>query len=120
MNDTKQGVVVRFGARGFGFIVEPETRTQYFVHVEDVVGRKELHAGDRVVFQAGQQRAGKETRAILVELVSSPDRVDRKGIAHATAKPNHAIVGPCSEELLKAHAVLSGAPEANGVPANGR
>jgi len=42
-------------------------------------------------------------------------------MAHATAKPNHAIVAPCAEELFKAKAALSNtdAP-ANGVPADGR
>jgi cold shock CspA family protein len=78
MSELRNGVVLRFGSRGFGFILEPETRAQYFVHIEDVIGRKTLQTGDKVRFQVGQPRPGSRTLpAILVELVSSPDRLDR-------------------------------------------
>lgn len=76
MTDIKDGVVVRFGSRGFGFILDPETRTEYFVHLRDVVGRKTLQTGDEVRFQIGQLKAGSSAPpAIQVELISSPDVV---------------------------------------------
>ncbi|MGA8367134.1 MAG: cold shock domain-containing protein [Candidatus Acidiferrales bacterium] len=79
MIEIKNGVVVRFGSRGFGFVLDPETKEQYFVHIEDVIGRKTLRTGDTVKFQVGIAKPGSRTLpAILVELISSPDRVDRK------------------------------------------
>jgi cold shock CspA family protein len=76
MNDIKDGVVLRFGSRGFGFVLDPQTRLEYFVHIADVVGRKTLQTGDRVRFQIGQPKSNSSTLpAIVVELVSSPDVV---------------------------------------------
>ena len=78
MNDKLEGVVVRFGARGFGFILDLKSRVQYFAHINDVVGRETLQAGDRVTFLIGQARPGQNALpAIFIELVSSPDRTDR-------------------------------------------
>ena len=77
MNKHK-GVVLRFGARGFGFLLEPSTKIQYFAHINEVVGHKTLQAGDEVTFLIGQPRPGQNILpAILIELVSSPDRTDR-------------------------------------------
>lgn len=72
----KDGVVTRFGSRGFGFILDPETRQEYWVHIADVIGRKTLQTGDKVRFEIGTPKTGSAaTPAILVELISSPDVV---------------------------------------------
>jgi cold shock CspA family protein len=74
------GVVTRFGSRGFGYILDPQTRIQYWFHIQDVIGRLTLQTGDKVHFEIGQPKPGtRTTPAILVELVESPDRIDRKG-----------------------------------------
>jgi cold shock CspA family protein len=65
-----QGKVVRFGAKGFGFVADSTTRVQFFVHVSDIVDRVDLQEGDRVTFDEGPQIPGKARQAINVELVS--------------------------------------------------
>jgi cold shock CspA family protein len=59
------GVVVSFGSRGFGFIADIETSKQWFVHISDVEGKKELRAGDRVEYEEALHYA-KGPRAIQV------------------------------------------------------
>ena len=72
----RNGVVARFGQKGFGFISEldptnPSARsTQWFFHIADVVGRRELQAGDSVIFQDGGGIPGKAPKAICVALVA--------------------------------------------------
>jgi cold shock CspA family protein len=78
MNTVKRGVIDRFGARGFGFLIELGTRRTYFVHIRDVIGRIALQTGDVVEFQAGPDRPGMATAAIQVRLIESPDRLDRE------------------------------------------
>lgn len=66
---------MNFGRRGFGFIRDLTDRKQYFVHVSDVVGRRDLQVGQIVSFEVGQPTPGHSQRAILVELVSATDAV---------------------------------------------
>ena len=75
---TYKGVVFRFGAKGFGFIQMDDTQKQIYFHITDVVGRLILQAGNQVEFQI--QKTDKGDRAILVTLISSPDRLDRKTV----------------------------------------
>jgi cold shock CspA family protein len=66
----KQGVVVRFGARGYGFIHETATAREFFVHIEDVVGRFALQAGQKVEFEEHPiHKPGKPPQAVLVQIV---------------------------------------------------
>jgi cold shock CspA family protein len=64
-----QGRVSRFGPLGYGFITDSQSRTQYFVHIKDVIGRKELRAGDIVEFEEGPQNPDKAPNAINVEFL---------------------------------------------------
>lgn len=68
---THTGVVLRFGNKGYGWIQLEGTRTPLFFHVNDVVGRKIVTAGDRVEFQI-QPNGPKGDRALLVTLLSEP------------------------------------------------
>jgi cold shock CspA family protein len=73
MDDKREGVVTRFGARGFGYLLDPKTRIQYFFHITDVIGRKSLQTGDKVTFLVGNPKPGASAPpAILVDLVESP------------------------------------------------
>jgi cold shock CspA family protein len=68
----KQGVVIRFGARGFGFIHETATAREYFVHIEDVIGRMALQAGQRVEFEEHPvPKQGKPPQAVLVKIIEA-------------------------------------------------
>jgi cold shock CspA family protein len=75
----RNGVVTRFGSRGFGFILgEPQSpaehSAEYFFHAVDVVGIVFLRAGDRVTFELGHARpGGKAPAAIRVQLIDSPE-----------------------------------------------
>lgn len=90
----QKGVVVRFGSRGFGWIQVEASRESVFFHVTDVVGQQILQAGDRVQFQV--QDGNKGRRAILVRLLSAPDRLDRK------APPNiHAVLSGEISDVLR-------------------
>jgi cold shock CspA family protein len=51
----RNGVVILFGAKNFGFIREFKTKKDYLVHISDVIGGKELHTGDRVTFELGHR-----------------------------------------------------------------
>ncbi len=75
--EVRRGVVARFGPKGFGFLSElpdptnPTARsTQWFFHIADVVGRRELQPGDTVLFQDGGGIAGKAPKAICIALVA--------------------------------------------------
>jgi cold shock CspA family protein len=66
----KLGVVVRFGARGYGFIHETATAREFFVHIEDVVGRMALQAGQKVEFEEHPvPKPGKPPQAVLVKIL---------------------------------------------------
>ncbi len=66
------GVVLRFGIRGFGFLQDVESRKEYFVHIDDVIGRIALMTGQRVEFQEGPApRPGKAQQAILVDIIET-------------------------------------------------
>jgi cold shock CspA family protein len=67
----RNGKVVRFGAKGFGFITETTTRVQWFFHIKDVVDRIELAEGDMVSFVEGERRPGCAPCASQVTLISS-------------------------------------------------
>ena len=51
MNKKRRGVVVRWGSRGFGFIQDSETRTEYYAHISAVVGNIGLAPGVQVTFE---------------------------------------------------------------------
>lgn len=70
------GVVIRFGPRGFGFIAESGTGLQWFFHVNDVAGRRELRAGEKVRFQDGGGIPGRAPKAVCVELVADASWTD--------------------------------------------
>jgi hypothetical protein len=50
----KNGMIIRFGHKGFGFILNFETKKQHFFSVKDCIGRKDFIVGDRVRFQLGE------------------------------------------------------------------
>lgn len=101
MRESKSGVVMRFGARGFGFLSEPATRQTYFVHVNDVIGHLILQAGDRVTFEAAPSAIpGKAPSAIQVRLISSPDRVDHSLCERVFAAPpdSNRVIRPADQQ----------------------
>jgi cold shock CspA family protein len=69
-----EGVCVRFGGEGYGFIEEDETLVRWFVHVSDIPGHRALKVGDRVRFVQGASR-GKAPRAINIEIIQAKPRV---------------------------------------------
>ncbi len=53
----KTGTVKFFnGARGFGFIIEDESSTEYFVHISGVID--EINEGDAVEFELKEGKKG--------------------------------------------------------------
>jgi CspA family cold shock protein len=53
----KKGKVKFFSeSRGFGFIIEDESETDYFVHVSGLID--EIHEGDNVEFEVKEGRKG--------------------------------------------------------------
>jgi cold shock CspA family protein len=72
----RNGVVIRFGARDFGFIRDFKTKKDHLVHISDVIGHKQLHKGDRVSFQLDRRPRRKDdvgvhsAQAVLVDLIS--------------------------------------------------
>ncbi|RLD40709.1 MAG: cold-shock protein [Bacteroidetes bacterium] len=53
----KKGSVKFFsGSKGFGFIVDDETKEEYFVHVSGLID--EIHEGDAVEFELTEGRKG--------------------------------------------------------------
>jgi cold shock CspA family protein len=67
---------VNFGRKGYGFIRDLESRKQYFVHIKDVAGRRDLQVGQLVKFEVGPETPGHDQRAILVNVMSSSDLRD--------------------------------------------
>ncbi len=53
----KKGTVKFFSeSRGFGFIIEDESETDYFVHISGLID--EIHEGDKVEFEVKEGRKG--------------------------------------------------------------
>ena len=72
----KTGKVVNFGRKGYGFVRDLESRKQYFVHIKDVAGRRDLQVGQLVKFEVGPETPGHNQRAILVDVISCSDPRD--------------------------------------------
>jgi cold shock CspA family protein len=68
----REGKIIKFGARGFGFLLDPETRQEHFFHIANVVGRKSLRTGDCVQFELGYaEDSRKPEPAVWVKLIDS-------------------------------------------------
>ncbi|OFY95343.1 MAG: cold-shock protein [Bacteroidetes bacterium RIFCSPLOWO2_12_FULL_31_6] len=53
----KKGTVKFFnGAKGFGFVIDEDSKEEYFVHVSGVVGQ--IKEGDHVEFELQEGRKG--------------------------------------------------------------
>jgi len=53
----KKGTVKFFsGSKGFGLVIEDETKEEYFVHVSGLID--EIHEGDAVEFELKEGRKG--------------------------------------------------------------
>ncbi len=62
----KKGTVKFFnGSKGFGFIIEEEEKTEYFVHVSGLID--EINEGDNVEFELQEGRKG--LNAVNVKVV---------------------------------------------------
>ena len=62
----KKGTVKFFnGSKGFGFIIEDEEKTEYFVHVSGLID--EINEGDNVEFELQEGRKG--LNAVNVKVV---------------------------------------------------
>lgn len=62
----KKGTVKFFNeSKGFGFVIEEETKNEYFVHISGVID--EIHEGDAVEFDLQEGRKG--LNAVNVKLV---------------------------------------------------
>ncbi|PCJ25292.1 MAG: cold-shock protein [Flavobacteriales bacterium] len=62
----KKGTVKFFnGAKGFGFVVDDEDSTEYFVHVSGLID--EINEGDKVEFELQEGRKG--LNAVNVKVV---------------------------------------------------
>jgi CspA family cold shock protein len=61
----KKGTVKFFnGARGFGFIVEDETKEEFFVHVTGLID--EINEGDAVEFELKEGKKGMNAENVKV------------------------------------------------------
>jgi cold shock CspA family protein len=68
----RKGSIVSFGAKRFGFLLDPETRQEHFFHIANVVGRKSLRTGDSVQFELGYAEDDrKPAPAVWVKLIDS-------------------------------------------------
>ncbi len=62
----KKGTVKFFnGSKGFGFIIEEDEKTEYFVHVSGLID--EINEGDNVEFELQEGRKG--LNAVNVKVV---------------------------------------------------
>ncbi|PJA08036.1 MAG: cold-shock protein [Flavobacteriales bacterium CG_4_10_14_0_2_um_filter_32_8] len=53
----KKGTVKFFnGAKGFGFVIDEDSKEEYFVHVSGIVGQ--IKEGDHVEFELQEGRKG--------------------------------------------------------------
>ena len=53
----KNGTVKFFnGAKGFGFIIDEDSKNEYFVHVSGLID--EIHEGDNVEFELQEGKKG--------------------------------------------------------------
>ena len=68
----KNGLVTRFGAKGYGFISETGTSKEWFAHVSDVVGHFALMAGQRVEFEEHPLSTASQPRAALIDIIIAP------------------------------------------------
>jgi len=68
-----EGIVKRFGRRGFGFI-ETEDGRVFFVHYSAIIGQgwRSLKPGQRVAFEIAEGKNGK-LRAVMVEPLQTAD-----------------------------------------------
>ena len=56
-NTMKKGTVKFFnGAKGFGFVIDEDSKEEYFVHVSGIVGQ--IKEGDHVEFELQEGRKG--------------------------------------------------------------
>ena len=62
----KKGTVKFFnGSKGFGFVIDEEDKTEYFVHVSGLID--EINEGDNVEFELQEGRKG--LNAVNVKIV---------------------------------------------------
>ena len=62
----KKGTVKFFSeSRGFGFIIEDESETDYFVHISGLID--EIHEGDKVEFEV--KEGSKGLNAVNVKVI---------------------------------------------------
>ncbi|MBL4576794.1 MAG: cold shock domain-containing protein [Opitutaceae bacterium] len=62
----KKGTVKFFnGSKGFGFVIDEEDKTEYFVHVSGLID--EINEGDNVEFELQEGRKG--LNAVNVKVV---------------------------------------------------
>lgn len=67
------GVVLSYGSRGFGFVMDLATRQEFFFHVSGVKGYTVLAPGDHVKFQICP-KPGKDGRPVawMIEPADTP------------------------------------------------
>ena len=59
----KTGTVKFFNHKNkFGFVVDDETRKEYYVHIKDVIG--EINQGDKVIFELREAAKGPECASV--------------------------------------------------------
>ena len=64
----KNGTVKFFnGAKGFGFIIEDETKEEFFVHVTGLID--EINEGDAVEFELKEGKKGMNAVNVKVALI---------------------------------------------------
>ena len=79
--DTKQSATVMFYSKGWGFAELDTDRTAVYLHHSDIIGRKVLREGDRILCHVGP--SGHPTnpfRAREIELLSAIAGVASKAV----------------------------------------
>lgn len=70
MENSKQSAVVLFFNKGWGFAESEADRTAVYLHYTEIVGRKILHEGDRILcFIEPSGHAKNPFKATQIELV---------------------------------------------------